>query len=114
MKLSKLLILAIVLTACCAIGIVLSSSAEDAAGVPRQEPNLSGKININIATSDQLELLPRIGKKTAQSIVEYRTQNGPFKKVDDLTKVRGIGEKTLDELKKYLAVEGATTLKVLQ
>ena len=59
---------------------------------------MSEQININTATVDQLALLPGIGTRTAQAIIEYRAQNGPFKTVSDLTKVRGIGEKTLEEL----------------
>ena len=53
---------------------------------------------------DQLELLPGIGTKTAQAISEYRKQQGLFKTVSDLTKVRGIGEKTLEVLRKHILV----------
>jgi len=112
MKLSKLLILIVALTFFCSFCMVLSSFAAEKAAEPVPEkPALSGKININAATVEQLEMLPRIGTKTAQSIIEYRTQNGPFKKVEDLTNVKGIGVKTLDELKSYIILEGDTTLK---
>ena len=111
MKISKLLTLLIALILCCTVGMVLSPFAHGAPEADRKEPEVSGKININTATVDQLQLLPRIGTKTAQSIVEYRTQHGPFNKADDLTKVRGIGEKTVKELKKHITVEGSITLK---
>ena len=91
--------------------VVSSSATEKAAKAAPAKSVLSGKININNANAEQLEILPRIGTKTAQSIIEYRTQNGPFKKIEDITNVKGIGEKTLEELKGYIILEGNTTLK---
>jgi len=69
------------------------------------------KININSADAAQLALLPRVGPSIAQRIVDYRKQNGPFKKAEDLMLVRGVGEKTYELLKPYLATSGETTLK---
>lgn len=54
----------------------------------------SGKIDINTAGADQLVKLPRIGPKMADRIIEFRKKNGKFKKIQDLMKVKGIGEKT--------------------
>jgi len=62
------------------------------------------KININTATVTELQTLPRIGPKVAQRIVDYRTQNGPFKKVEDIMKVRGIGEKVFNQIKDLITV----------
>ncbi len=56
-------------------------------------------------------LLPGIGKKTADAIIEYRTKNGNFTAVDDIAKVKGIGAKKLEKIKQYLVLEGETTLK---
>lgn len=61
-------------------------------------------LNINTASKEQLEALAGIGPSKADAIIEYRTANGPFKSVDDLAKVKGIGAKTLDSLRKDLAV----------
>jgi competence protein ComEA len=112
MKLSKLLTVLIALTLCGALSLLLSSSPAEQTTTPsRKKPALSGKVNINTATLEQLEMLPRIGTKTAQSIIEYRTQNELFEKAEDLTKVRGIGEKTVEELQKFIILQGTTTLK---
>lgn len=69
------------------------------------------KVNVNTADVAQLSLLPRVGPSVAQRIVEFRKENGPFKRPEDLMLVRGIGEKTFELLKPYLAVAGDTTLK---
>ena len=63
------------------------------------------KININTATAKQLQLLPGIGEVIAQRIVDYRTESGPFKSVDDLLNVSGIGDAKLEQLKPYAKVE---------
>jgi competence protein ComEA len=69
------------------------------------------KVNVNSADASQLALLPRVGPAIAQRIVDYRKQNGPFKKPEDLMLVRGIGEKTYELLKPYVVTAGETTLK---
>ena len=69
----------------------------------------SGTVNLNTATEDELVQLPGVGPSKAQAIVAYRTKHGSFKKVDDITRVRGFGWKTFKKLKPYLAVSGATT-----
>src|SRR4029450_1090426 len=57
-------------------------------------------VNINTATQAQLESLPGVGAKAAQRILEYRKQNGSFKKVEDLMNVKGFGGKTFLKLKR--------------
>ncbi|MFL6233231.1 MAG: ComEA family DNA-binding protein [Thermoanaerobaculia bacterium] len=71
----------------------------------------SRMVNVNSADASQLALLPRVGPSVAQRIVDYRKQNGPFKKAEDLMLVQGIGEKTFQLLKPYVATAGETTLK---
>lgn len=56
----------------------------------------TAKININKATVEELSTLKYIGAKYAQKIVEYREKNGPFKKIEDILMVDGIGPKTLE------------------
>lgn len=55
-------------------------------------------VNINTATKEQLEALPGIGETTAQAIIDYREENGPFSTVEDLLKIPGIGPSTLEQL----------------
>ena len=85
--------------------------AKASAPPAKKAPGLEGQININTAAAEQLELLPGIGKKTADALIEYRTKNGNFTAVDDIAKVKGIGAKKLEKIKQYLVMEGETTLK---
>jgi len=62
------------------------------------------KIDINRAELWLLEALPGIGETRAQAIVDYRNENGAFKRIEDLLKVSGIGEGTLDKIKDYITV----------
>ncbi|MEW6524699.1 MAG: ComEA family DNA-binding protein [Bacillota bacterium] len=64
-----------------------------------------GKININRADRYQLERLPGIGPALAAEIVNYRTRVGPFSSVDDLVRVSGIGEKTLERIRALVTVD---------
>jgi len=64
--------------------------------------SLSGKININKADEIKLSQLPGIGKKTAGNIVNYRRNNGGFKKIEDLMKVKGIGKRKFNKIKKLI------------
>lgn len=67
-------------------------------------------VNINQASADELARLPRVGVKLGGRIVAHRTQHGPFKRVEDLMAVKGVGEKMFANLRPYLAVSGTTTL----
>ena len=64
----------------------------------------SGKVNLNTASSTELQTLSGIGASKAQKIIAYRDSNGAFKSVDDLTKVSGIGEKTLEAIRDQICV----------
>jgi len=70
----------------------------------------TGTININSASAEQIALLPRVGLKLAERVVEYRKTNGAFKKVEDLMEVKGVGEKLFVVLRPHLTVSGNTTL----
>lgn len=79
-----------------------------AAAAPATAP--SGVVNINTAAASQLSLLPRVGAKAAQRIVDYRTQHGPFQKTTDLMQVKGFGDKSFQALSAHISVDGKTTL----
>ena len=61
-------------------------------------------VNINTATSAQLEELPGVGPVTAQAIIDWRTTNGGFTSVEELLEVDGIGEATLADLAPYVTI----------
>jgi competence protein ComEA len=63
------------------------------------------RININTATLAELETLPKIGPSIAQRIIDYRTRNGPFKTIEDIKNVSGIGDATFEAIKDLIAVE---------
>jgi competence protein ComEA len=68
-------------------------------------------VNINTAAAAQLEALPGIGPSMAQRIVAHREKNGPFKKLEDLMNIQGIGEKSFLKLRPLLTVGGQTDAK---
>lgn len=100
------------------LSILLASPTPNAQAAPRRTkqakqaatPDTQGVININTAEPDQLRLLPGIGPSKAQRIVAYRTRR-KFKHTYEIIRVRGIGRKTFQRLKRFLTVQGPTTLK---
>jgi comEA protein len=71
----------------------------------RSESKLPAEpVNINTAGLMEIEALPNIGMSKAKDILEYRDKNGPFRSLDDLTKIKGIGEKTLEKIKPFITL----------
>ncbi|MBM3750585.1 MAG: helix-hairpin-helix domain-containing protein [Acidimicrobiia bacterium] len=82
----------------------VASAQESSRQAARPAVSDAAPINLNTATATELEKLPGVGPATALRIVEFRTKNGAFKKVEDLMSVRGIGEKTFLTLKPLVSV----------
>lgn len=72
--------------------------------ISKKNNDNQAKININQADLSQLQQLSGIGAKKAQAIIDYRTENGDFKSIDELGKVNGIGEKTVEKLKNSITI----------
>jgi comEA protein len=70
----------------------------------------TGVVNINTATLDQLQMLPRVGPALAGRIVDFREANGEFRTVDEIVAVKGIGERSFENLEPFIVTSGATTL----
>jgi competence protein ComEA len=81
------------------LSIVFSTIALSATKKPPLKP-----VNINTATSEELQQVPGIGPATAEKILQTRKSYGSFKSVDDLLAIKGIGKKRLDKMRKYLTV----------
>ena len=67
-------------------------------------------VNLNTASKEELDAVKGIGPVKAQAIIDYRTQNGPFNRVDDLKNVKGFGDKTVAKMRSELSVSGANTV----
>ncbi len=68
------------------------------------EGESSQRININIADVWLLDALPSVGESTAQKIIDYRTENGPFDSIEEIKEVKGIGDSTFEKLKEMITV----------
>jgi competence protein ComEA len=89
----------------------LASPVHAWSGKRPTQKELSGVVNLNNATPQQLDVLPGVGAKAIKLILDYR-QKKPFATVAELTRVRGFGAKKMAKLKPYLAVSGETTIGV--
>ncbi|MHB1391978.1 MAG: helix-hairpin-helix domain-containing protein [Clostridia bacterium] len=67
--------------------------------------NKPGKVNINTASESELDTLSGVGPATAKAIIQYRNQIGPFKSIEDIKKVKGIGDNKFNSIKDNITVE---------
>ncbi|MDD4238110.1 MAG: ComEA family DNA-binding protein [Desulfotomaculaceae bacterium] len=79
--------------------------ATSLAGAGNSAQQVGGKVNINTADQAQLDTLPGVGPAYAQRIIQYREINGPFKTIEDIKQVSGIGEKRFEQLKDLIIVQ---------
>jgi competence protein ComEA len=80
---------------------VMATAAEPA----RVATAAVARININTASVKDLQGLPGIGQVTAERIVAHRTEKGQFKSVNDLLKVKGVGEKSMEKIRERISIE---------
>jgi competence protein ComEA len=83
------------------LGLVLASTSVLA---QKSKSTLTEKVNINTATAEQLQTLPGIGPALAKAIIDHRTKNGKFGKIEELINVKGVGQKKFQKMKDRLVV----------
>src|SRR3954454_22055160 len=104
MRKSHLIVLSVILIA------TISSAAMAADSQPIASTPITGIVNLNTADAAQLAMLPRVGAKAAQRIIDYRKEHGNFRKTSDLMQVKGFGEKSFEHDSPYVTCVGKTTL----
>jgi competence protein ComEA len=87
------------------VSLLFSACSSRVEYVPTIAPPDADAININTATVDELEKLPHIGRKTAEAIIQFRIENGPFRRVENLFLIRGVSETRFAELREFVRVQ---------
>jgi competence protein ComEA len=111
------------IVACCVLGALSvpaarlasaaptkASAAAASSATPAPTAESGGVVNLNEASPEQLALLPGVGPSRANAIVSHRKTH-PFKRLEELMRVKGIGKKTFARLRPLLSLSGPTTLK---
>ncbi len=91
-------------------GAVTTTTDDELIRARPSKKDVTGKLNLNTATEDQLMLLPTVGPSKAERVVVWRKKNGGFKRTADLRRVKGFGYKTFKRLEPFLDTKGDTTL----
>jgi comEA protein len=91
--------------------LLLAAFGALAVSLPAKKKPPAAPINLNTASSEELQQVPGIGPVTAEKILQMRKSYGAFKSVDDLSAIRGIGPKRLEKMRKYLTVGKASPSK---
>lgn len=94
--------LGVALLVALALAVAPAPGATAAEKQPQASPDTP--VDLNKATTEALVSVPGIGKVMAERIVAWREEHGPFRRVEDLMKVKGVGEKTFEKLRPYVKV----------
>jgi competence protein ComEA len=94
---------ALALLAACSLAAAAAAAPEEGA------PQLTGVVNVNTATADELQLLPGVGASRAQALIDLRKQRGGFKSLEELKDVKGIGDGALERMRPFVRLDGRTT-----
>ena len=98
----------------CALSLVLAAASSLQAAKPETTaPPLTGVVNLNTASPEELQLLPGVGEVRAVAIVAKRRERGGFKKVDELLEIKGIGSSMLERMRPFVTLSGKTTARRL-
>jgi comEA protein len=92
---------------------VLVSGYVTSVEAAESKPTVTGVVNVNTASREELQLLPGVGEVRAVAIVASRKQRGGFKKLDELLEVSGIGESMLQRMRPHVTLTGKTTAQRL-
>ena len=95
------------------LALAVALSAASAQAAQPSAPPITGVVNLNTASPEELQLLPGVGEVRAVAIVAKRKERGGFKQVDDLLEVKGIGEAMLERMRPYVTLSGETTARKL-
>lgn len=102
------------IAACLATGLLVLGTTPAGSAAPEPSKRAGGSpsqgeavVDVNKATAQELANVPGIGPSIAGRIVEFREKNGPYERLEDLMKVRGIGEKSFQKLRPHLTVTKA-------
>lgn len=93
-------------------GVLVALVGLLATAAPPALADLSGVVNVNTATVEELQMLPGIGAARAAAVVRTRKARGGFKRLEDLLEVKGIGEASLDKMRAHVTLEGKTTARL--
>ena len=96
----------------CALALATACAVALAAQAADPQPGLTGTVNVNTATAEELQLLPGIGAARADALIDLRKQRGGFKSLEQLKEVKGIGDASLERLRPYVRFQGKTTASV--
>jgi comEA protein len=96
---------------CATAFLALAISAAGAPGLAANKKPPLTPVNLNTATALELQQVPGIGPSTADKILKMRKSYGPFKSVDDLRAIKGIGPRRMEKMRKYVTVGKAATPK---